>query len=181
MKICTICNQSYPNDQQNFCLVDGGMLVDAVDDAPPTIMLDRSRTTNPTNFANQPGWADPAKTRMDWNNQPAAPISPWQGQPLNQTNQQFMSPMAIPGRNQTLPIVALVFGILALPLICCHGGLYFGIPAAIIGYIGLNNANNNPEAYSGRGMALAGMILGGIGVIMAIVYIVFIIFASIIK
>lgn len=64
--------------------------------------------------------------------------------------------------NQTLPMISLVLGIVGILFICFCGGFPFNIAAIITGLQGMNNANNKPEHYSGRGLAIAGMALGAI-------------------
>ncbi len=56
--------------------------------------------------------------------------------------------------------------------ICC-GGLSFPLQLAaiIMGAISISKINKNPEAYSGKGMALAGIITGGVGIVVAIIMI----------
>ncbi len=66
-------------------------------------------------------------------------------------------------KDQVLPIVSLVLGILSIVLFCCYGGFPFGIAAIITGYLGYRNTNQDPEHFTGRGMAIAGMILGVVG------------------
>ena len=107
---------------------------------------------------------------------PPAPVSEWQNQDLG-ANTPFQPPGATGGQDQTLAIVSLVCGILGL--ICC--GLVTGIPAIITGYMAKNNADSNPNQYGGRGLAVAGMIMGGISVLFSILGIIYyiIILASI--
>ena len=166
MKVCPNCQQKYTDDNLNFCLNDGGVLT-AFDDAPPTVMMNQARVTN-----------DNWSTHQD----PFAPQS-WQSQPLQtqQSNAPFQPagqnmPFAAPnysgGGDQTMPIIALVLGILSLLLVCCYGGFYFGLAAIIIGFIGMNNANKNPQVYSGKGLALAGLILGGVSFIGTILLVI---------
>jgi hypothetical protein len=45
-------------------------------------------------------------------------------------------------------------------MICCYGGLWLGLPAAIVGYIGMRNADSDPTRYGGRGLAIGGMVAG---------------------
>jgi hypothetical protein len=45
-----------------------------------------------------------------------------------------------------------------------------GIAAVIIGYLGMKNANNDPVNYGGKTMAIVGMILGGLFLLIGIVY-----------
>ncbi|MBA3633850.1 MAG: DUF4190 domain-containing protein [Acidobacteria bacterium] len=159
MKVCPICHQTYADNDQNFCLNDGGTLTRLTDDAPPTIFMEPPRITNQTNWEN------------------SEPISPWQNHP-NLQNPSFASPMRVQGKDQTLPTVSLVLGILSFVLICCYGGIPFGIGALVTGYLGLNNFNHNPMQYGGKGLAIAGLILGAISVLGSVIFILFAILGS---
>lgn len=53
-----------------------------------------------------------------------------------------------------------------------------GIGALITGYLGLNNFNNNPVRYGGKGLAVAGLILGAISVFSSVIFIIFVIMGS---
>lgn len=152
MKQCPRCNQTYSDDQLNFCLNDGELLTGMVtetssrfaDDSPPTIILDQSRVTNPVN------WPTAA---------PAQPPAQWQ--PQNLQNQPYGGPPAfVKNRDQTLPTISLILGILSIVLICCYGGIWLGLPAAILGFLGMRNIDSDPTRYVGRGMAIGGMVLG---------------------
>lgn len=175
MKVCPNCQQQYTDENLNFCLNDGGTLT-KIDDAPPTIMMNQARTTNASNWAEQDPFA------------PQDPFSPWQSQPMQQQNNpfqpqqqnmQFGQPSYARGNDQTLPIISLVLGILSVVAICCYGGFYFGIAALIIGFIGMNNANKDPNTYGGKGLALAGMILGGVSLASGVIFIILAIIGNI--
>lgn len=181
MKICPICQQTYTDDELNYCLSDGGVLTptDAqgfdqtkANEAPPTVMMNQARTTNEGNWSNQD------------------PFSAWQSQPLqpSQQNAPFQPPpqnMAFTpahiraGSDQTLPTIGLVLGILSLLLICCYGGFYFGIAALVIGFLGMNNANKNPSVYGGKNFAIIGMVLGGISLAINIIFVIIAILGNI--
>ena len=159
MKQCPRCYQTYSDDQLNFCLDDGELLTNFisepqpsryVDDAPPTIMLDSARATNPASW-------------------PASSSPPAQWQPQNLQNQQYGSPGFVQKRDQTLPTIAMILGILSLALICCYGGIWLGLPAAVLGFLGMRNADNDPSRYGGRGMAIAGMVMGVVSLLSSIV------------
>lgn len=155
MKTCTVCSQTYNDDNLNFCLNDGGLLTEYKDDAPPTIQMNRGRTT-------QPNWAE---------NEPS---SPWGSQPMQPRNQTFYpvaNQMSVQGQNQTLPTVSLVLGILSIVLFCCYGGLPLGLAAIITGWLGYQNTNNDPMQFGGRGMAIAGIIMGAISLVGAVLFI----------
>lgn len=156
MKICPVCNQTYADDNLNYCLTDGGTLTSYNDDAPPTIMLNRARTT-----------------QQDWENY--QPPSPWENQlqQQNQSNQpaqqnQPFHPAVIQSQNQTLPTVSLVLGIISLLFACCYGGIPFGAAAIILGFLGLRNINDNPMQFGGRGLAVGGIVMGVIGLLVSL-------------
>lgn len=97
---------------------------------------------------------------------PPAPDANWQNQEIGQ-NTPFQPPVAAGGgQNQTLAIVSLVLGILSIP--CC-GFIVFGIAALVTGFMAKGKADQNPNEYGGRGLALGGLILGGITIILGII------------
>jgi hypothetical protein len=66
----------------------------------------------------------------------------------------------VTGPANGLAITSLVFGILSL--ICA--GIFAGVPAIICGHVARSRAQRMPAVYGGAGFALAGLILGYIGV-----------------
>jgi Domain of unknown function (DUF4190) len=153
MKVCPACGQAYTDENINFCLNDGSTLNRQADDAPPaTVLMNNARATDPQFKPPPSAWQEPS-----------APVSPWQGGAPMQ-NQPYPASSIMYGSNQTLPVISLVLGILSI-FVCCYGGIPFGIPALITGYLGMNNANSNPSQYSGKNLAVAGMITGGIGLL----------------
>ncbi len=103
---------------------------------------------------------------------PPAPEASWQNQNIG-ANTPFQPPVAVQGQNQTLPIISLVCGVLAFVLICCYGGFPFGIAALITGFLGIQNFNKDPMNFGGKGLAIAGMILGGISFLLSVVFLIF--------
>lgn len=68
------------------------------------------------------------------------------------------------GQTNGLAITSLILGIVSIPMLFCYGsGLLFGIAAFITGLIARGQINKSGGAQSGGGMALAGMITGGVG------------------
>ncbi|MEJ7701115.1 MAG: DUF4190 domain-containing protein [Pyrinomonadaceae bacterium] len=120
-------------------------------------------------FGNSSEPYNPPMQQGDWSPVSAAPVSNWQEQGFG-ANTPFEPPQMAKGQDQTLAIVSLVTGILSI--VCC--GAIAGIPAIITGYMAKNNVDSNPNQYTGRGMALAGMIMGGIGSVFTILYIIYI-------
>ena len=169
MKQCPRCHQTYSDDNLNFCLEDGELLTAFTreppptryaEDPPPTVVLDQARVTNPASW--------PAG---------ATPPDRWQGQ-QNLENTPFASPAFVQSKDQTIPTIALILGILSVAMICCYGGIWLGAPAAILGFMGMRNADSDRNRYGGRGMAIAGMVLGVISFLGSIVVAMIAIIAS---
>ena len=154
MKQCLRCQRTYNDDLLNFCLEDGELLTPYFqesrnprpgDDAPPTVMLNETRVTNPTNWPQTP---------------PSAPPALWQGQPGNAPQAQF-APYVMPSVNQTLALVSLGLGIGSITIgWCCSLGLLLSPAALITGFIALSQIKKDPKAYGGRGFALGGIVTG---------------------
>ena len=150
MKICLKCGESYSDDTLNFCLNDGELLVQKTgheppptryaDDSPPTLVMNQPRVTNP----------------VDW----ASPPARWQQQTPAPPLQQYGIAGYGATRDQTLPTISLILGIISVVLCWCFAGVWLGLPAAIIGFLAMRNTDNDPTRYGGRGMAIGGMVLG---------------------
>jgi len=175
MKICPRCNQTYEDDGLNFCLADGELLMSPTSESPTQILSDLSP---PTLFMDAPRVTNP--NHSPWQvDQTPQPLSPWQNTPQGIQNQQYaMAGYPQASRDQTLPIIGMVLGILSLLLVCCYGGMWLGVPAAIVGYLGMRNADTDPSRYMGRGMAIAGLVLGLISFLCSMIFLVFGILAS---
>jgi hypothetical protein len=142
---------------------------------PEPMFSEQSEPANQSPFGGQSpstpfGQADPFNQPLgqaEWT-PPPAPVAAWQDQGLG-ADTPFQPPVATGGQDQTLAIVSLVCGILGI--LCC--GLLSGIPAIITGYMAKNNVDSNPSQYGGRGLAVAGMILGGVSVLFSILGIIY--------
>lgn len=157
MKICPVCNQQYTDESLNFCLNDGTSLNTTDFESPPTVVMENPRSTNP-NFSDY-------QTNY--------------GNPNQQIYQQpFSAPSAFRKQDQTLPIISLILGVFGLILLCCYAGFPLGAAAIVTGYLGMNNANKDPMQYGGRGMAIAGIVLGSISILITLGWIIFILLAS---
>lgn len=128
----------------------------------------------PESSFNQSPFGNASANQTEWM-PPPAPVSGWQNQNLDGIT-PFQSPV-IQGQDKTLAIVSLVCGILSLT--CC--GPVTGIVALVTGFIAKNKIDAEPLHYTGRGMALAGMITGGISILLTILYIVFAIVGGVLR
>jgi len=115
----------------------------------------------------QPEPFNPPMQQTEWT-PPPAPVSEWQNQNLG-ANQSFQPSGASVGQNQTLAIVSLVCGVLSI--ICCFS-FVTGPAGLITGFMAKNKADQDPAQFGGRGLALAGMITGGIGTLIGILVII---------
>lgn len=103
---------------------------------------------------------------------PPAPDASWQNQPIGQNTPFQPPPAGTGGKNQTLPIISLVLGIVSL---CCYISPLTGLAALITGFLGMKNVNSDPDNFGGKGLAIAGMITGGIFLLIGVGYYVIII------
>lgn len=78
-----------------------------------------------------------------------------------------------PGMERTHPlaIASLVTGILAIVPGCCCGllGIPLAIAAVITGIIGMQKINGDPAQFKGKGLAIAGLACGGVGLVLEII------------
>jgi hypothetical protein len=181
MKRCPSCERTYTDEALSFCPNDGTPLV--TDTPPPsfdpqaTIMASPPKVSGPTDWPSQP----PPAQQNDWTSQPPVQSSGWgdtpgsyqpSSPPMGGTGWQAPPPPPFPGggnKQQGFAIGSLVCGILSI--VCCMG-LFTGIPAVILGVIAMNKEKAEPANYGGKGMAMAGTITGGIGILLSLVWIV---------
>ena len=78
-------------------------------------------------------------------------------------------PPAGPQKRSPLAIVALVTGIIAV-IPCCWSLPVFAIVAVVTGFIGKKQIDESQGQIPGRGMALAGIILGAVAIVISVVY-----------
>ncbi|HSK72825.1 MAG TPA: DUF4190 domain-containing protein [Pyrinomonadaceae bacterium] len=130
-------------------------------------------------FGSPFGSAEPLNQPMqqsEWT-PPPAPEANWQNQEIGQ-NTSFQPPPAAAGPNQTLAIVSLVVGVLSI--FCC-GWFIPGIAAIVLGFMAKSKADQNPNEFGGRGLALGGIITGGISILLGIIVVVLYLFTGILS
>ncbi len=161
MKTCPRCGKKYTEPGINFCLEDGELLSHLqesrdpslfADDQPPTVIMDSTRATRETNWPT-----------MD-------PIMPYSS-PVVQFPQHSGLSTISQSKDQTLPIVSMALGIASLVFVCCYGGIWLGAPAAVVGFLAMRNADRDPDRYGGRGLAIAGLVIGIITFVISILFI----------
>ncbi|HEX2771980.1 MAG TPA: DUF4190 domain-containing protein [Micromonosporaceae bacterium] len=143
----------------------------------PTASPDPYRQPPPQPYG-QPGAGEPPQTQPGADQPPAAQPSP--GQPrygpapgYPEPGHGGAGPAGGPGApNNTLGLLALVFGIVAVPLGLCCGlfGAPFGIAALVLGFLGRNKADQGQA--TNRSQAMTGLILGAVGIVLAIISVI---------
>lgn len=81
-------------------------------------------------------------------------------------------------KNDGMAIAALVCGIVAIPMYCGIG-LVLGVLGVVFGIISMRKIDRSGGTLTGRGMALAGAICGGVGLAINLIFWVWVIAAGI--
>jgi hypothetical protein len=118
------------------------------------------------------GWSGPASGSSPYTPPNYAPPPvPYTPPPLPSTLG------ASPNKEQGLAVASVICGALSL---VCFGPLT-GIVAIVLGFMARSKAQAEPERYGGEGLALAGMILGGLGSVVFILSFFMGVFSSIVN
>jgi hypothetical protein len=133
----------------------------------------------------QPQYGDPNAQPPAYQDPYAAPGAPTSGSPYPTSPPGYpASPAgypaqpaygtpgygAPPAQNNTLGLVGMILGILSIPFALCYPllGILLGIGGGVTGGLGFKKANEGQA--SNRGMALAGLICGAVGIVVGIVF-----------
>ena len=128
----------------------------------------QSAGTPPESSGGTPGYGQPGYGQEPYGQQPPGYPPQPPGAPGGYGSPQKTSPLAI---------VSLVLGIVGVP--CC-GFFVFGIAAAVTGFLARKQIDESQGALKGSGMAMAGVVLGVVAIVFAIVYYI-LIFSDIIE
>lgn len=156
MKRCPTCNQTFTDEWLTFCTQDGTSLVDAgvsPQEPPPTLMAPAmppsvSPSEQPT--LDLPG-GSPPPARFS---APQSLESGWNPPP---------PPARVSAPQQSLAALSLVLGIVSVTVgWCCYFGVLTGPIAIGLGIYSLTQIKNNPTQYGGKGLAIGGIVTGGL-------------------
>jgi len=157
MKRCPTCDRQFTDEWLTFCTQDGTSLIEirgpveppptfAYPPIPPTV----SRSEEPTLDFPEPYKPPPVPALA----RPTSPVG-WQPPPP--------PPQFIAAQQQTLAAASLVLGIISMTIgWCCSFGILTAPVAIALGIAALVQIKNNPTRYSGKGMAIGGIVTGGI-------------------
>ncbi len=76
---------------------------------------------------------------------------------------------APPSQTDSKAVIALVLGIVSI--LCCGFGMLFGIPAIVLGAMSKRDINRSGGTLGGDGMAIGGMVTGGLSTLISLAYI----------
>ena len=164
MRRCPKCNQQFTDEWLTFCTQDGTTLVDdlSLAEPPPTLVRPMPPSVSPTEqpTLDMPGRQGPYAAQYI----PPSPIqSAWTAPP----------PPAYPIRpQQSLAATSLVLGIISVTLgLCCYFGILTAPIGLVLGIVSLVQIKNDPKKYSGKGMAIGGIVTSSLyfGILLLII------------
>lgn len=80
-------------------------------------------------------------------------------------------PLPVPPRRvNSFAIAGLVLGVISLPLAFCCAGVPFNVLGIVFSAIALTQIKHQPEVYSGRGIAIGGIISAILGLLWGLVW-----------
>lgn len=82
----------------------------------------------------------------------------------------FRPMSAQPRRVNSYAIAGLVLGLISLPLAFCCAGVPFNLLGIVFSAIALTQIKDQPEVYSGRGIAIGGIVSAILGLIWGLVW-----------
>jgi hypothetical protein len=72
-------------------------------------------------------------------------------------------------KTNSFATAGLIFGILSVTFVCCCGGFPFNVLGLIFSIIALVQIGERPESHTGRGLAIAGLILSVISFLFLVI------------
>jgi uncharacterized protein DUF4190 len=155
MKRCPTCNQEFTDEWLTFCTQDGTSLVvvqTSSHEPPPTLAMPPSVSPLEQPTMDMPGAGFLA---------PTARYTP------PQTSQPGWQPPPPPPRpvstQNTLALASMVLGIVSITIgWCCYFGVITGPVALGLGIYALSQIKKDPKQFGGRGMAIAGIVMGSL-------------------
>jgi hypothetical protein len=137
----------------------------------------------PPQYPQQPSYQDPYAQQQPYADPYAQPqpisANPYPTSPAYPAAPQYPvagygAPVAPPTQTSSnaLGLISMILGIIAIPVSCC-GVLSFilTIPAIVLGILGIKKANEGQA--NNKGMAMAGLICGGVAAVIALGWIIF--------
>ena len=157
MKRCPTCNQQFTDEWLTFCTQDGTSLVDipaSPNEPPPTIAYPPMPPS--VSPAEQPTLDFPVGYKPP-------PLQVATPQPLQPGWQPPPPPAYASQPQKSLAVLSMVLGIVSITIgWCCYFGVLTSPVSIGLGIFSLFQIKNNPTQYGGKGMAIAGIVLGAL-------------------
>lgn len=138
-----------------FCTADGSTLVsdEAYTPPAPTLVMPESSSLDTSVEAARPTVTPVASSTPLW--QPPPP------------------PMVVTGPSQSLAVTSMVLGLVSITLgWCCSFGLLTAPVAIVLGIYSLSQIKSQPERYSGKPLAIAGIVTGALYFVALVVIVI---------
>ncbi len=151
MKRCPTCNQTFSDEWLTFCTVDGSPLIETgtLPQSLPTVVMPQTGEVQ----ENSVEQARPAFSSAD-SSSPLQNIPSWQPPP---------PPAMMAGPSQGLAVSSMVLGLVSITLgWCCSFGLLTAPVAIVLGIVALSQIKSQPNRYTGKPLAIAGIVSGGL-------------------
>lgn len=168
MKRCPTCNKTYNDDNLMYCLDDGTPLVRG-GDVPFSERATVKFSANPT-LENPPQTNNPMMPPVWSPHSSQPPVPNWSNPSPTPYAQGYQQPMpygqglryGVMPPSQSLAVASLIIGIFSVTFGWFCIGLFTGPLAIVLGAVALVKIKNEPSRYSGKGLAIAGIITGSI-------------------
>jgi hypothetical protein len=72
-------------------------------------------------------------------------------------------------QTNSMAVTGLILGIVSLPGLCCCYGLPFSLPGIVFSIMALSQIKKDPQHQQGQGMAIAGLVISGLSLLLAVV------------
>ena len=168
MKRCPACNQTFTDEWLTFCTQDGTALVAAdtsVIDPPVTLV----------NPSMPPSVSPLEQPTMDMPGKSAPPPALYNPPQSPQAGFRPPPPPAYPmSKDKNMALLSMILGIISITIgFCCYFGVLTGPVAIGLGAYALSLVKKDPNKYGGKGMAVAGIIMGALYFVFLILIILF--------
>jgi hypothetical protein len=118
----------------------------------------------------------PEAASAGWSSPPGGPSSGWDipQAPGSSSSGGWAQPSVSQYRTSTngFAVAALVLGIIGIPAVLVLVGLLLAVLALIFGLVARSQIQRSGGAQGGGGMAVAGIVLGGVGIVLEVIIIV---------
>lgn len=171
MKRCPTCNSTFDDESLSYCTNDGTVLVQSKPvsaDAQATALYTQPPPT--VNMGMPPAQEYGA---LQTPSQQARPRPyGWANESPSWTPPPPPRPAVVGGPQQGMAVASLVLGVVSITIgWCCNFGVLTGPVAVGLGIFALVQIKNNPAQYTGKPLAIIGIVTGALSVVFLVLII----------